>query len=240
MNYKHLKYTIKFYLSPFFANNFLLLKSIKLISSKYKIERDLLDIGCGQKPYAEIFSNIIYKGIDCTNYSRKSVFMEMHKPDYFFDEKYFIHFNLPFKDEEFSNAASFQVLEHHENPQKMIHEMVRITKKNGYIILSAPFFWCIHEEPNDFYRFTRFGLLNLLKKEKVEIIEIIPQGSFFVIISTLINSYIFENKNKLFLLILLILLYVPCQVFQYASIILDRFFDSNRFTLNYVIVAKKK
>ena len=65
---------------------------------------------------------------------------------------------LPFPDNHFDNVLCISVLEHLIEPQKAIAEMQRVLKKNGKIILSAPFLFPIHDAPDDYWRFTKYGL----------------------------------------------------------------------------------
>ena len=55
-----------------------------------------------------------------------------------------------------------EVLEHTKDPAFVIKELYRIAKQGGIVILTTPFVWPVHEAPNDYYRFTNFGLVHLL------------------------------------------------------------------------------
>lgn len=48
--------------------------------------------------------------------------------------------SIPFDDDHFDVVGSFNVLEHVENPEGFIKEMVRVTKPGGNIVLSSPNF----------------------------------------------------------------------------------------------------
>ena len=53
----------------------------------------------------------------------------------------FIHadvLNLPFDDESFDLSVALEIFEHIDNPEKLLYELKRVTKKNGRIILSTP------------------------------------------------------------------------------------------------------
>jgi SAM-dependent methyltransferase len=69
--------------------------------------------------------------------------------------------NLPFTDNLFDTIICIDVIEHVPNPQQMIQELVRVLKPGGILILSTPFFFYLHESPNDYTRFSKFGLINL-------------------------------------------------------------------------------
>ncbi|MCD6217783.1 class I SAM-dependent methyltransferase [bacterium] len=46
--------------------------------------------------------------------------------------------NMPFDNESFDLSVAFEIFEHLENPEKLLYELKRVTKKNGRIILSTP------------------------------------------------------------------------------------------------------
>lgn len=50
-----------------------------------------------------------------------------------------------------------------------INELCRVLKEEGYLILSLPFLYPVHEEPFDFYRFTTNGIKHILERNGMEI-----------------------------------------------------------------------
>lgn len=82
-----------------------------------------------------------------------------------FEKKQSVYFpdvdaeDLPFEDEKFDCIIFNQILEHCKRPWICINEAYRVTKKEGIIILSSPFFYQIHDWPGDYYRFTPDGLI---------------------------------------------------------------------------------
>lgn len=229
----------RFFISPYFANNYYLLRDIKEIIKKYKFSGSLLDFGCGEKPYKGLFTKTSsYKGIDFRNYSKNPCY-KGEKPDLYFNNDYFERLTLPFPNNSFDNVVSFQVLQHHKNPQKMIDEMFRIVKNNGLILLSFTLLVGLHEVPNDYFRFTEFGLFELLKKYKHEVLEIKRQGSIFSTISYLLNDYLanLANKDKTNYF-LSGLIYPPFLLFSYFSLLLDKIFPSDKIFLNYLVLIR--
>lgn len=236
---------VRIYLSPFFLSRYYLRNDIIEILREYKLRGSLLDVGCGQKPYRLLFDKIRkyirkYKGIDFQSYSANKD-MNYGAPDYFFSHNYLSDLKLPFDDCQFDNTVSFQVLEHHKDPNKMIKEMTRITRKGGYIMISAPFMWSIHEEPNDFFRFTEYAFINLFNKHNCKVLAIKRQGSLFSSISMLFNEHInhFCAKSRMHYIFRLVL-YLPFLCFQYLSLLLDGILRSDRIFFNYVILARKE
>jgi len=90
-------------------------------------------------------------------------------------------YNLPYKTNSFDLVVSTEVLEHMEDPQKALLEIIRVSKK--YIILSVPnepFFMLsnflrgknllrLGNDPGHINHWTVFSFKNLLKKNGVKI-----------------------------------------------------------------------
>lgn len=231
---------IRFYFSPFFLIKYYLVKDVKSLIARYNFAGDLIDIGCGEKPFKNLFTNTkSYKGIDFKDYSKNKDFVG-EEPDYFFADNYLETFKLPFNRESFDISVSFQVLEHHSKPEMLIKEMFRIAQKKGFLILSFPLIGGLHEKQNDYFRFTEYGLKKLLEPYNHEILEIKRQGALFSVISLLFNEYLnnFAGRSKLAYFFSAII-YLPFWVFQYIALFLDSFFKSDEIFINYLVLIKK-
>jgi len=138
--------------NPLYLQFYFLVNEIKdyfenLPSEKLKI----IDFGCGSKPYDIFTTNKDYIGIDIDEANVKAD----------------IHCNIeniPLENEIADVVVSFMVLEHVENPLKVLQEKFRILKNNGELFMTVPLYWEEHEQPYDFYRFTRFGIKSLLQR----------------------------------------------------------------------------
>ena len=236
-----MKFKLRFLISPYFIIRFYLLKDIRYYVEKYKFEGSVIDVGCGQKPFQYLFSNTQkYTGIDFKGYSINKDF-QSGKPDIFFKRNYIKTFKLPFKDNTFDNAVSFQVLEHHKDPDMMVKEITRVIKRKGLIMITAPFLVGLHEGPNDFQRYTEFGLRELFKKNNCEVLDIKGQGSVFSTIYMAVNENFnyFAAKSKFNYFISLII-YPLYLVYQYVSLLLDPLIKTNSTIINYIVIAEKK
>lgn len=77
-----------------------------------------------------------------------------------------------FGDGRFDAVVMCEVLEHVREPAKAIGNVHRALKSGGSLILSTPFVFPLHDQPHDYYRFTRHGLEWLLRDfSKVTIVE---------------------------------------------------------------------
>lgn len=63
------------------------------------------------------------------------------------------------------------VLEHVDELHAAVAEIHRILKPGGVLIVGVPFLQPIHRAPGDYWRFTEFGLRELLKEFHVEHVE---------------------------------------------------------------------
>jgi len=124
------------------------------------IQGKVLNVGGGPKPYRHLSKNMV--NMDLFISQEVNIKADITK-------------NFPIKKNTFDTVICTQVLEHVENPKKVIEEIHKATKKNGTLILSTPFLERYHPDPKDYWRFTEDGL-RILLKNKFEIIHIHPIG----------------------------------------------------------------
>ncbi|MBN1865297.1 MAG: class I SAM-dependent methyltransferase [Victivallales bacterium] len=75
------------------------------------------------------------------------------------------------KDESYDCIFCSGVLEHVDDYQSAFFEITRILKSHGILLIGFPFRQAIHMSPDDFWRFTEYGIKYLLK-DSYDIIEI--------------------------------------------------------------------
>lgn len=68
-----------------------------------------------------------------------------------------------FGEKRFDAVVMCEVLEHVREPRQAIENVRRFLRPGGVLILSTPFIFPLHDQPEDYYRFTRFGLEWLLR-----------------------------------------------------------------------------
>lgn len=191
-----------------------------------------LDVGCGLRPYEIYFPNNTYYGVDIMVSGRAR---SLKAPDYYYDGK-----KLPFKNNSFEGVISTQVLEHTSDPRHFILEIHRILKPGGRLIISLPFVWQEHEEPYDFYRFTSFGINELLKNNGFKTECIIKDSGAIDTLAMIINVYMIHHfvPNIFGFGHLISLLF--CFPIQLLAILLQKVLpDKGQLYLNLVVYAKK-
>lgn len=175
----------------------------------------VLDVGCGNKPYADLFEGCNYKGMDCTTINSL--------PDIVGDAT-----NIPFESNTIDIVFCTQVIEHITEPKAVIEEFYRVLKPDGFLILTGPFYWPLHEEPFDFYRFTKYGFEHLLKNAGFSTWEIKADGGTWAQIFLSINLQV---RSKFLVLIRVLL--------NLLGAMLDKINYQENSPANYTILAQK-
>ena len=129
-------------------------------------------------------------------------------------------------------------LEHLTDPQLALDEIARVLKPGGRFFLVAPLEWEEHQQPHDFFRYTRFGLQLLLERAGFGAVELVPAGGFFRLLSRrLLNGLQFFMKGPRWLLFApAALVLVPLSLILPVFEGLD---PQKNFTLGYLCTARK-
>jgi SAM-dependent methyltransferase len=231
--YKKQQFLVKPYsilINPFYIIRLGLYKAIK--EKALKMQGKLLDFGCGQKPYKSLFKNVNeYIGLDMENDGHSH---EMEQIDVFYDGK-----TIPFENEHFDSIFSSEVFEHVFDLEPILKELNRVLKKGGQMLVSVPFAWNEHEIPNDFGRYTSFGLEHIIKNAGFEIVESEKTGHFASVVAQYMVLYIYEifrTKNKLLTVIKNFLLFPLVLIVLIISFCMPR---NNTLYFNNIILARK-
>lgn len=193
---------------------------------------NVIDLGCGNKPYLSLFQGRIDSYVGCdfvqNQFNSVNTICNVCK--------------VPFPDAQFDTCFTTQVLEHVKEPQEMISEAFRLLKPGGKLILSAPLYWPEHGEPYDYSRFTRYGLDELLTKTGFTNIQITENGGAWATAGqSIAHAFMYSTRKNLLFRILRFIFYrlsfirISNRLFSY----LDRKDYNPVNTMNYVVVAEK-
>lgn len=216
----------------FFSKNWLVYKisntHLKLAAKKYARGK-LLDIGCGEKPLQNMFAPYVAEHIGLDHQD------SLHAKDNV--DIFGTAYDIPKENECFDTVLCTAVLEHLEEPGKAIAEAMRVLKQGGIAIYTVPFFWHLHEEPRDFYRYTEYGLKYLFEKNGFEIVEIKALSGFWVTFGQELVYYLWRFRRGRVSSKIISLLGGVIQALAY---ILDKADKAESFTWMYLVVARKK
>jgi SAM-dependent methyltransferase len=208
--------------------NYLIHKINKGIAESLTYKGRVLDLGCGTSPYKADILKVAdeYIGVDWENslhdQSNVNVFADLCKP-------------LPFEDNYADTIVSFQVMEHLPEPLLFLQESFRILKSDGAILITVPFMWHVHEEPHDYFRYTKYGLEYILNKAGFVDINIKENTGFWQMWILKFNYHTAGFTPRP-----LKLLWIPIWWFgQIISPLLDKFDKHPQETASYTVIAKK-
>jgi SAM-dependent methyltransferase len=139
------------------AANYLLLRCLaaqlrKVVGDLDGQRLEIVDVGCGNRPYEELLRPVTasYVGVDWTQ--RPGVDVVAPAED------------LPFEDDSFDLLLSTQVLEHVEDPARVVAEAGRVLRPGGIALVSTHGVVNYHPNPDDYWRWTHAGLARLLQQ----------------------------------------------------------------------------
>jgi ubiquinone/menaquinone biosynthesis C-methylase UbiE len=97
------------------------------------------------------------------------------------------------EDGSFDSVVCTQVLEHVSDPRKVLDEIFRVLRPGGKALLSVPQCNELHEEPADFYRYTRFGIRALAERCGFEVLVIDQRGQYSSLVAQLRIRYLIDR-----------------------------------------------
>ncbi len=229
---------IKYEFNPnIFYSGYLLRKKLLIAVNRYAhyMGGVMMDFGCGSKPYKSLFDVKEYIGVDFNGEGHSH---ENEQIDVFYDGK-----KLPFPDNYFDSVFSTEVFEHVFNLEEIIPEIKRVMKPGAKILVTCPFAIPEHEQPNDYGRYSSFGLKHLFEKNNFKIIEYEKVGNHFETIMQLrIGFYdlvLFPKLDKL-IFVRPFLEFIIYPLYNISTLIFSKLLPNrNALYMNNVIVCEK-
>ncbi len=217
------------FINPFYFARKGLAKNIRDLSSH--ISGKVLDVGCGKKPYEQLFQATEYIGLEYDSPENR----KKKNADFYYDGHIF-----PFENNSFDSLVINQVFEHVFNPDAFLKEVLRVLKPGGKLLMTVPFVWDEHEQPHDYARYSSFGLQFILEKHGFNIVEQRKSVNDFRVIFQLVNAYLYKkmmSSNQYLNLVLAFLVMSPINVAgEIVGFLLP---ENNDLYLDNVILARK-
>jgi SAM-dependent methyltransferase len=89
-----------------------------------------------------------------------------------------------------------EVVEHIADWPRAFENLARLLAPGGKLVLTAPHFYFLHEEPFDFFRPTLHAFVHFAAKHHLEVLESEPLGDAWDILGTLLSSCRFQPVNE--------------------------------------------
>lgn len=191
----------------------------------------LLDLGCGNVPLYAFYQNYITDSIcvDWENSLHVNPYLDFHAD---------LNQPLPLESNAFDTVILSDVLEHLRKPEQLLKEIFRVLKPGGHLLVNVPFYYSIHEEPFDYFRYTEYALKSMAEDAGFEIKKINTLGGILDVIA--------DVYAKLLIYIPILGAWLANFVQWKAKLLSQTFFSkkiqnktANRFPLAYGLVLKK-
>ncbi len=102
---------------------------------------------------------------------------------------------IPFPDRSFDSIISTQVFEHVENPEQAAREFGRVLKKGGSVLVTVPQWNELHEEPHDYWRYTRYGLQSLFERHGFKLVSMDQRGGYHILRAQMKMRFAIDKYN---------------------------------------------
>jgi SAM-dependent methyltransferase len=204
----------------------------------------VLDVGAGSCPYRKLFTHCKYFSQDLAPLEQQQLrYGGYGAIDYRCDAA-----AIPVPDGSFDAVLCTEMLEHHPEPIKVVHEIARVLAPGGRLMLTAPLGSGIHQEPFHYYGgYTPFWFEKYLEQAGFEAVHIeANQGSLrhcaqeCIRLARMTRPFALRMPIAVELLwapVWLLLLPLLAIVIPLACKLLDRFDREKRFTVGYHVAA---
>jgi SAM-dependent methyltransferase len=188
----------------------------------------MLDLGCGKVPLY-IAYRVFVDEVICVDW-QNSLHNGKHV-DFFRD----LNQHLDLTGQTFDTILLSDVLEHIRRPERLLGQIHSLLQPCGKLIIGVPFFYHIHEAPNDFFRFTRFALASMLEESGFELCYLEETGGAIEILSD-----IFGKLTAPLPVMQKAIVAVTCTLCRqrFAQKIANK--TRHRFPLGYLVVAQPR
>lgn len=209
-------------------HTYCLKRFVRYIAKKHdKKGKKLIDIGAGNCPYQNYFSKLKYTSQDIKQNKVKIDIISSAV-------------SIPVKNKSFDYILCIQVLEHLKEPHLVFKEFYRILKKGGSLFLTTHMAFEEHMQPNDYYRFTRYGLKHLAKTSGFKVKKIKAQGGRFIVLAREIQVLGLRIiKNKWIVILFYLIFLIPIFLLSLILYLLDYLDKDKSLSLNYECVFIK-
>jgi len=152
----------------------------KIIDGLPSLENGVfLDLGCGGRPYHKYYEGM-YPTVIEADYEKRS-----NEINLILDAQ-----KIPLKDSTVDVILFSEVIEHLPDHRLAMDEITRVLKDGGFLIITWPFMFSMHELPWDYYRITEYGMKKLSDDAGLHLLRLYRRGGVFSLFFVLVIQII--------------------------------------------------
>ena len=199
----------------------------------------VLDAGAGEGPYRALFGHVRYVALDDRRGDRSW--------DYGGLDVVGDLLRMPVRSGAVDAILCTETLEHLTEPQAFLVEAARALRPGGTLHLTAPLNFREHQEPHDYFRYTRHGLRLLVERAGLRVRSIEAEGGYFRMLGDKIqpaHRHLFAKDRALVWRIVFLPLHPFSLVFftllaPVVCVALDPLDRKRKHTTGFHVVAEK-
>ena len=146
----------------------------------------LLDLGCGNQPYKSIYGRYVNQAVSVDVEHRDAPLTLLSDSQF-----------LPFSNNSFDIILFSEVIEHIPDYKMALNEISRVLSPGGYLIITWPFNYSMHELPCDYLRITEFGMQMVLEQNGLQISQLFRRGNMMTLLHCFTGTLL-TNMNEFF------------------------------------------
>lgn len=141
----------------------------------------LVDLGCGKVPLFGLYRHLVSE-VTCVDWPNS-----LH-PSAHIDIETDLNAELPLASDRYDTIIATDVLEHLSDPFIFWREAYRILAPGGKIVLGVPFLYWLHEEPHDYFRYTKHRLRRFCEEVQLVVEEIVAYGGPLAVVMDILGK----------------------------------------------------
>ena len=187
----------------------------------------LLDVGAGSIPYRSLMvDGLVYETLDLEERGQALTYVADAQ-----------HMDAV-PSQTYDYVLCSEVLEHVADPHAALAEIARVLKPGGNAVITVPHLSRLHEVPNDFTRWTAWGLREMLDSHGFQVGEISPTGGLFTFLVHQVALLWIGSAGR-FRVLGRTMWWLPAALFVGPALLLDRLPLMDRFPVGYVVLVTK-
>lgn len=192
----------------------------------------VLDVGCGEKPYAEWLRHVEECiGVDIAAGANVDIVITPGQP-------------WPLESGRFNSVLCTQVMEHASDLENLLTELYRVLAAGGTLVVTVPFAYNVHGAPDDYRRFSVYGVRKLFASQ-YDITALKGQGGIGSTVGVLLLNWVDTSLNRSRATRILKGIMLPAWLLFTSCVnllgwMLDSIDRTEAFYSNVIMIARKK
>jgi SAM-dependent methyltransferase len=143
----------------------------------------LIDLGCGTVPLYAAYRPLVDE-VTCIDWSGNAT-SARH-----LDVAHDLNQPLPLESGRFDTAILSDVLEHIRRPEALLGEVARVMAPRGRLLLNVPFFYWLHEQPHDYFRYSEHALRSFVAQSGLRLLLLEGLGGAPEVMADVIGKHL--------------------------------------------------